>query len=136
MTKQPASIEEVILAAIEAEGEQTIANQAYINFLKSTLYMPVEKDSLEQEPKVLFLEENDHIFLPVFSDEQYLKEWAGSELTLIDIFELTGIELLKGLGENVTVAFNPGSPSYKEFNPEEIDKLKTMVLKIQKLVNH
>jgi hypothetical protein len=131
----PSSIEEAILAAIEAQGEQKIANHAYFNFLKSKLYIPVEKNSLDQEPKVLFLEENDHIFLPVFSDPLYLQEWAGSELHLIDIFELSGIELLKGLGSHVTVAFNPGQTSYKEFNPEEIEKLKTMVVKIQQMLS-
>lgn len=131
----PSSIEEAILAAIHAQGEQKIANHAYFNFLKTNLYMPVEKDSIDQEPKVLFLEENDNIFLPVFSEEQYLQEWAGTELHLIDIFQVTGIELLKGLGNNVTVAFNPGQSSYKEFNPEEIEKLKTMVVKIQQMLS-
>jgi len=128
-------IEDAILAAIKASGEQQTANHAYFNFLKSTLCMPVEKNSLEEEPRVLFLEEHDHIFLPVFSDAKYMEEWAGEEFKQIDIFQLTGIELLKGLGENVIIAFNPGQESYKEFNPEEIEKLKTMVVKIQSLLD-
>jgi len=41
------------------------------------------------------------------------------------------VELLSGLGDDVTVALNPGAPTYKEFNPEEILKLKTMVAKIK-----
>jgi hypothetical protein len=127
--------EEAILAALQSAGEQQTANHAYFNFLKATLYMPVEKNSPQDDPKVLFLEDGDHIFLPVFSQENYLKDWAGEHYDQIDNFQLTGIDLLKGLGLNVTIAFNPGQESYKEFNPEEIEKLKTMVVKIQNLMD-
>ena len=57
--------------------------------------------------------------------------WAADSLAQIDMYELSGVELLSGLGDDITLAFNPGAPTYKEFNPEEILKLKTMVAKIK-----
>ncbi|NDC31751.1 MAG: SseB family protein, partial [Bacteroidetes bacterium] len=86
------------------------------------------------EPRVLFLESDEYVFLPIFSQKIFLIEWAAESMSRIDIYELSAIELLAGLGEHVTVALNPGTATYKEFNPEEILKLKTMVTKIQHLV--
>ena len=126
-------LEKTILQTIAANGDSKLANHAYFTFLKSDVYLPIEKGTSE-EPRVLFLEQNEHVFLPVFSDQQYLSQWAGDEFDKIDLYSLSGIELLKGLGDDVTLAFNPGTPSYKEFNPEEINKLKTMVVKIQSLL--
>lgn len=132
----PEQFEKTILDAIASDGEQKLATQAYFAFLKSELHLPIEKsEEPNAEPKVLFLEQEQHVFLPVFSKAEYLIEWAGELINQIDRFTITGVELLKGLGDNVTIALNPGLESYKEFNPDEIAKLKTMVLKIQSLVN-
>jgi len=129
------ALEQAILDTMDAEGDQKLASHAYFTFLKSQLHLPVEQsDQEDAEPRVLFLEQNEAIFLPVFSQIDYLTQWAGEEIEKIDRFTLSGVELLKGLGENVTIALNPGFPSYKEFNPEEVNKLKTMVMKIQSLV--
>lgn len=130
------TLEQAIESAIAKEGEQTVATQAYMQFLKSQLLMPIENpdNHVDDEPRVLFLETDNQVFLPVFSQLEYLKEWAKDDFDKIGTFQLSGIELLKGLGVNVTVALNPGAPSYKEFNPEEIEKLKTMVMKIQTLM--
>ncbi|MDQ5884800.1 MAG: hypothetical protein QG556_1140 [Pseudomonadota bacterium] len=127
------TLEDAIAKAIAEEGQQTVANQAYFSFLKSSLLMPIEKGSGE-EPRVLFLDSNDHVFLPVFSQKSFLIDWAADSIKQIDIYELSCMELLAGLGEQVTVALNPGTSIYKEFNPDEILKLKTMVSKIQQLV--
>ena len=130
------TLEQAIENALAKEGEQTLATQAYMQFLKSQLLLPIEHpdNHEDDEPRVLFLETDNHVFLPVFSQLSYMKDWAKEDFAKIGTFQLSGIELLKGLGENVTVALNPGTPSYKEFNPEEIDKLKTMVMKIQSLM--
>lgn len=127
------TLEEAIVKAIAEEGQQNVANQAYFTFLKSALFMPIEKNSGD-EPRVLFLESDENVFLPVFSQQSFLIEWAAESVDKIDIYELSGVELLSGLGEQVTVALNPGTQTYKEFNPEEILKLKTMVSKIQQWV--
>lgn len=124
------SLEDAITKAIAEEGQEGAATKAYFTFLKSSLFLPIEKDSGE-EPRVLFLEEEGHIFLPVFSQKEFLIHWAADSLAQIDMYELSGVELLSGLGDDVTVALNPGAPTYKEFNPEEILKLKTMVAKIK-----
>jgi len=130
------NLDEAIEKALASEGEQSLATQAYMSFLKGQLLLPIEKpiNDDDVEPRVLFLETDAHIFLPVFSQLEHLKHWAQDEYNHIGTFQLSGIELLKGLGENVTLALNPGTPIYKEFNPEEIDKLKTMVMKIQSLM--
>ena len=132
---QAPNLEQAILDAFESMGEQKQATQAYFSFLKSQIHLPVEKGSLDTEPMVLFLEHEDHVFLPIFSSVEYLETWAADEISKIDIYTISGVELIKGLGEYVIVALNPGTSTYKEFNPEEIDKLKTMVLKIQSLSN-
>jgi hypothetical protein len=126
------NLEDVILTALNNEGEQKAATQAYFSFLKSKLFLPIEKDSGD-DPRVLFLEEKNLIFLPIFSEMIYLTTWAGNEAHLIDVYELSAIDLLKGLGANVHLSFNLGQISYKEFNPKEIEQLKTMVVKIQSL---
>jgi hypothetical protein len=130
------NLEQAIIDAFEAMGEQKQATQAYFSFLKSQIHLPVEKGSLETDPMVLFLEHGEHVFLPIFSHIQYLQTWAAEQIDQIDIYTITGVELIKGLGEHVIVALNPGTKTYKEFNPDEIDKLRTMVLKIQSLANH
>lgn len=130
----PEQLEQAIKNAIAADGEQSQATQAYFAFLKGELHLPIEKSQdADAEPKVLFLEQEQHVFLPVFSKQEYLSQWAGDQIHQIDSLALTGVELLKGLGDHVTVALNPGLESYKEFNPDELAKLKTMVLKIQEL---
>jgi hypothetical protein len=132
---EQSNLEQAILDAFAAMGEQKQATQAYFSFLKSQIHLPVEKGSLETEPMVLFLEHGEHVFLPIFSNIEYLKTWAAEEINQIDIYTITGVELIKGLGDHVIVALNPGTSTYKEFNPDEIEKLRTMVLKIQSLTN-
>jgi hypothetical protein len=124
------SLEDAISKALAEEGQEGAATKAYFTFLKSALLLPIEKGSGD-EPRVLFLEDQGHVFLPVFSQKEFLIVWAAESLAQIDMYELSGIELLSGLGDDVTIALNPGTPTYKEFNPEEILKLKTMVTKIK-----
>jgi SseB protein N-terminal domain len=128
------SLEDAISKALAEEGQEGAATKAYFTFLRSALLLPIEKGSGE-EPRVLFLEEDEYIFLPVFSQKELLIVWAAESLAQIDMYELSGIELLSGLGDNVTIALNPGSSTYKEFNPEEVLKLKTMVTKIRGILD-
>ena len=127
-------LETLIVDALSSMGEQLPVNQAYFAFLKASLLLPIEQGSLE-DPKVLFLHEDEQIVLPVFSQQKYLSAWASDEIHKISVYELKGSELISGLGDNVTLAFNPGTSSYKLFSPEEILKLKTIVSKMKQLIS-
>lgn len=124
------ALELAVRAAIDAEGERNKANKAYLEFIKANFIVPIERNTPETGAQVLFLEEADEIFLPVFSSEFYLDAWVEPVKAKIDILKLSGVDLLKGIGENVTVALNIGSDCYKLFNPAEIDRMRGMVLKI------
>ena len=127
-------LEQAIESALKNPEDSQLSNHAYFKFLKAKIYLPCEPHGDPEDPKVLFLEEQDKIFLVIFSELDYLNKWAGEEAEKISSFHVSGVELIMGLGENVTLALNPGQISYKEFNPEEVNKLKTMVAKIQSLV--
>lgn len=127
------TLEQAVLDALKHQGDNDTASKAYFAFLKARHFLPIEKDSGD-DPQVLFLQGNAQIILPIFSCQEYMHAWSGDELAKIDIYELSAVELLSGLGEEVTLAFNPGMSSYKEFNPEEILKLKTMLAKMKSLL--
>jgi hypothetical protein len=123
-------LDQAIQAALNDPNQ---ANHAYFKFLKAKVYLPCEPESDPEDPRVLFLESDNGIFLTIFSNEANLWDWAGEDKDKISSFEVLGLELVQGLGEKVTLALNPGQSSYKEFNPDEITKLKTMVAKIHSL---
>lgn len=125
-------LEQAILQALHTEGEQQTANKAYLEFIKANFIIPIEKQETEQEPIVLFLEDNNHCFLPVFTDRKHLTQWAQDIHEHIDVLALSGVDLLKGIGEDVSVSLNIGTPSYKEFNPAELARMRSMVLKLFK----
>lgn len=122
-----------IQAALEANGANQEANKAYLEFIKANFIIPIEQTSNEEEePQVLFFQEEQNIFLPVFTDYSYLDAWAGEINNAIKLLKLSGVDLLKGIGEQTTVCLNIGSECYKEFNPSEIARMKSMVLKFFK----
>lgn len=123
------ALESAITEAIETCGERQKANKAYLEFIKANFIIPIEK-TVDESVKVLFLQEEGDVFLPVFSSEPYLYAWAEAVKDQIQILRLSGIDLLKGIGENVHVALNIGSDIYKTFNPAEIGRMKGMILKL------
>jgi len=125
-------LETAILQAIATEGAQKEANKAYLEFLKANFIIPIEKHSKTADPEVLFLVENDTVFLPVFTNPMALQNWAKDIGDEIQILKLSGVDLLKGIGENISVCLNIGEPSHKIFNPSEIARLRSMVLKLFK----
>ncbi|HHF7372823.1 SseB family protein [Legionella bozemanae] len=118
--------------ALDANGNAKEANKAYLEFIKANFIIPVEQNSEDGQPKVLFFQEQEHTFLPVFTEMHYLDAWAGDIANKIKLLKLSGVDLLKGLGENVTVCLNIGSEIYKEFNPSETARMRSMVLKLFK----
>jgi hypothetical protein len=126
------ALENAVQRAILSEGATIDANKAYLEFLKANFMIPIEKNLRDGEPVVLYLNENAETFLPVFTNETHLNQWADEIRDEIQILKLSGVDLLKGIGENVSVSLNPGSSLHKTFNPMELKRLKSMVLKLFK----
>lgn len=119
--------------ALASKGNTKEANKAYLEFIKANFIIPIEKEGKEEEePKVLFLQEDDHFFLPVFTDLSYLDAWAKEISYDIKLLKLSGVDLLKGIGDQVTVCLDIGSDCYKAFAPAEIARMKSLVLKFFK----
>lgn len=121
-----------IKAALDSSGNTKEANKAYLEFIKANFIIPIEESSQDEPPKVLFLQEKEGVFLPVFTEMNYLNAWSTEIAQKINLLKLSGVDLLKGLGDNVTVCLNIGSATYKEFNPSEIARMRSMVLKFFK----
>lgn len=126
------ALELAVKSALDSSGNSKEANKAYLEFIKANFIIPTERKSEDNEPEVLFLEENNQIFLPVFTDKKYLDDWAREIANEINVLKLSGVDLLKGVGDNVTVCLDPGSAHYKEFIPEEMARMRSMVLKLFK----
>ncbi len=126
------SLELAVKNALDSLGGNQEVNKAYLEFIKANFIIPVDKNSAEQEPEVLYLRTENDCFLPVFSNMTYFDAWAQDIQNDIQLLKLTGVDLLKGLGENVTVCLNIGSEIYKELNPSELARMRSMILKLFK----
>lgn len=123
-------LETAIEQALISEGSKKEANKAYLEFIKANFIIPIEKNVSDDEPRVLYLEENNQIFLPVFTNMDYFNHWACDIGDAVQLLKLSGVDLLKGIGEQVIVSLNIGSKLYKEFNPSELARMRSMVLKL------
>ena len=126
------SLNLAIKEALDSAGNSKEANKAYLEFIKANFIIPVERTEANEEPKVLFLQDEDNLFLPVFTEMNYLDAWAAEIAQEIQVLKLSGVDLLKGLGEQVTVCLNIGTDIYKEFNSSETARMRSMVLKLFK----
>ncbi|MDP3704724.1 MAG: SseB family protein [Legionellaceae bacterium] len=126
------ALELAIDEAIETEGDNTKANKAYLEFIKANFIIPIEKNSASNEPEVLYFTADNQTFLPVFTNMDYFDQWAREIRNDINLLKLSGVDLLKGIGEQVIVSLNIGSPVYKEFNTAELARMRSMVLKLFK----
>lgn len=125
------ALDQAIEQALLTEGSNKEANKAYLEFIKANFIIPVEKGTAE-EPIVLYLEENEQVFLPVFTQMEFFDAWAFDISDSIEVLKLSGVDLLKGIGESVIVSLNIGTKLYKEFNPAELARMRSMVLKLFK----
>ena len=123
------SLNIAIKEALASSGNLKEANKAYLEFIKANFIIPVEQNANDENPEVLFLQDNNDLFLPVFTEMKYLDAWAAEINKEIKLLKLSGVDLLKGLGENVTVCLDIGSDLYKEFNPSETARMRSMILK-------
>ena len=127
------SLNTAVKEALIAHGNLKEANKAYLEFIKANFIIPIEQPIHDDdEPKVLFLQEEKNVFLPVFTEINYLDAWAKEINQDIKLLKLSGVDLLKGIGDEITVCLDIGSDSYKEFNPAEIARMKSMVIKFFK----
>ena len=125
-------LELAIKNALDSSGEGQAANKAYLEFIKANFIVPIDINSAEDAPEVLFLTEKNQVFLPVFTEMEALSQWAQEISNDIKILRLSGVDLLKGLEDEVTVCLNIGTPIYKEFNPAELARMRSMVIKLFK----
>lgn len=123
-------VELAVSQALKSQGNTSEANKAYLEFIKGNYYIPVEKNTSLETPEVLYLIEQNQAFLPVFSRKEFFDSWAADIQNEINILELTGVNLLQGVGDSVTVCFNIGTVFYKEFNSAELARMRSMILKI------
>ena len=126
------NLEIAIEQAIHSEGNNKEANKAYLEFIKANFIIPIEKNSNLDQPEVLYFQTEEQVFLPVFTNMTFFDEWAAEIKDDIQLLKLSGVDLLKGIGEEVIVSLNIGSPSYKEFNGAELARMRSMVLKLFK----
>ena len=122
------NIDEVIAQVYEGQAQQKHISDAHLALIKGQFILPIQKT--EGEAKVLFLSEGEQRFLPAFSEENYYRQWSQEIRDTSDFITVTGSELFKGLGANVYLCLNIGSPNYKEFCPQEIARLKSIVMKL------
>ncbi|KTC87914.1 MULTISPECIES: SseB family protein [Legionella] len=126
------ALELAIKDALDTEGNSKEANKAYLEFIKANFIIPIDKNSSEELPEVLYLEEGGLYYMPVFTNMEYFDSWAKEITGEVLLLKLSGVDLLKGIGENVNVCLNIGADIYKEFNPAELGRMKSMVLKLFK----
>lgn len=118
--------------ALASGGKESDANQVYLEFLKANFIIPIEKSSSVEDPKVLYLEDGGLFFLPVFTSRYYLDIWAAEISSSIQLLYLSAVDLLKGVGDDVNICLNIGSEIYKEFNTQELKRMRSMVNKLFK----
>lgn len=128
------SLDTLLKAAYDSEGNTDAVNKFYVTLFRTNLYMPVKLNSSSQEPFTpLYVQQDEHFFVPIFDSIERLHEWAGAQHEKIDHVEITGEAVLRGLGSKAYLCLNVGTPFYKEFSPEEIARLKMTIAKMDKL---
>lgn len=126
------ALEQAMQDAFQNAGSAQQANKAYLEFIKANFIIPIQKHSQADAPEVLFLQENGQTFLPVFTTDNYLRDWAKDIGDDIQILRLSGVDLLRGIGDEVTICLNIGTTLYKAFNPDEIARMRSIILKFFK----
>jgi hypothetical protein len=132
-------LDRVIAAAFASEGKQEDVNKVYLALLRTVLYLPVQKgeDQVKQpdeDPfKPLFAKIDDQYFMLVFDTVERLTVWAGEQIAHMNYVEISGMDLVKGMNENVFLCLNHGADFYKEFTPDEVKRLKTIVSRIEQM---
>jgi SseB protein N-terminal domain len=124
------ALEESIIQAFASDGGAKEANKAYVEFIKANFMMPVDKEHYDpQQPKPLFAVDEGEVYIPVFSNQNSFDLWANDIQDEILIFRLSGVDLLKGIADDVSICLDINSASYKVFNPQEIARMRSIIIK-------
>ena len=127
-------LDHLLKTAYTTEGSTDSVNKFYVALFRTNLYMPVMLHPEKEEPFTpLYINQDEHFFIPVFDTLERLQTWAAEQHDKIDHVEITGEAVLRGLGSKAYLCLNIGTPYYKEFSPEEIARLKLMIVKMDKL---
>ncbi len=124
------ALQQSIQEAIHHQGSSQKANKAYLEFIKANLMMPIESFSDEKLPAPLYFQQGNETYLPVFSDKAVMEKWADDIKDKILLLTLSGVDLLKGIGDEVSICLDIGSDTYKLFNSSEVARMRSMVIKI------
>ncbi len=131
-------LDKAISAAFASLGKQEDVNKVYLTLLRTPLFIPVQKEKKvdDEEPfRPLFASIEDKIFMLAFDTMERLTSWAGSQFDKMSYVELSGRDVVAGLSEKVYLCINYGTDFYKEFSPDEVKRLKTVVARIDQLKN-
>jgi hypothetical protein len=124
-------LDEKLQQAYQHNSDQDKINKVYTTFFRTNLYMPITRLIDQEEPFVpYYVVEDEQYFVPVFDTAERLQDWAEADLSNVDFVQLSGMEVLRGVGEAVFLCLNVGTKYYKEFSPEEVARLKLMIAKI------
>lgn len=127
------ALETAVVAAFEANGNAKEANKAYLEFTKANLIMPVDASQPKSDnPIPLYGVDGEEVYVPVFSSDTLFDNWAKEIQDEIVVLRLSGVDFLKGIGEDIHVCLNIGDPSYKVFLPSEVARMRSIVLKFFK----
>lgn len=126
-------LEQAIARVYEANGSDEMINKAYVVFFRSEIVMPVSLLDDQDEPfSPLYIEAEGKRFIPLFDSSEKFEVWLASES--MDHVKIKGADIIRGVGvDKIYLALNPGSLHYKEFEPDEIVRLKTMLKKLDVL---
>ncbi len=126
-------LDQLISQAYENQGKQEFANRVYLCLLNTQLFVPTRPQASvdTDEPFIpLYTQQDDSFFMPVFDSLERLETWAGEHYQSMEYVEVKGWDVVRGLGASVYLCLNFGTPWYKEFAPDEVAKLKTIIQRL------
>lgn len=136
-------LDTLIAKTYASAGKVEDANKVYLTLLQTTLFVPIQQQNSkstatssqkEDEPFTpLFTQYENNFFMMAFDTVERLHHWAGEQKDTMAYVEITGKDVIRGLGQQVYLCLNYGTDYYKEFAPEEIIRLKTIIAKIESL---
>jgi hypothetical protein len=129
-------LDKAISAAFASEGKQDDVNKVYLLLLRTVLFVPVSKDKKPNTDELfepLFTKIDERYYMLAFDTAERLSDWAGEHMDAMAYVELSGQDLIKGINDQACFSLNVGTPFYKEFLPDEIKRLKTIVSRIEQM---
>jgi hypothetical protein len=127
----------LVAAAFNSQGQTAEVNKVYLTLLRSLLFIPVQKEESPPpgaEPfSPLFAKVDGNYFILAFDTFNRLTAWASDQWDNMGYVKLSGRDLIVGMNEQVYLCLNLGTDYYKEFSPDEIQRLKMLAARIDQL---